>query len=432
MIDLLLSVSVQTSSPRLPSGWEFPCSIGFGLGIWFATAKQSLNREEKTVATNETIPGDCLPSDYEHYQAIGKKIISGFSSSERSQIVVAPSRCGKTTVMYFLLDEFFKVYPDMQCWVWQGKTIEPVHPTIPKHRHTLFQMGDEIDLTALESVFDIYKQRQAGDSNRVQVKLIINDWQSIKDGIQLNNTSLFKEVAAKIITIANNGAALNVSVVVDTQSANIEDWGLGSGSIRDNFDIYAVSRIEWVEDYPNGDVKALPKLIQNSDIVVNSNERKRLLSEFEFLKQGLEGNRINTSVLLSTIGNPRLGITPYFDRKTLVWENETIRNDEKIVSECETTSETGFSEFGETTETTPKQVLEGIAVDTPCFVSETEYTPLKLPKTTILAILQKMRNETRLGQTKIIKILWGASPGDNEAYRKAISEYQELTELTED
>ena len=121
------------------------------------------------------------------------------------------------------------------------------------------------------------------------------------------------------MTIANNGAFLGVSVVADTQSANIADWGLGSGSIRDNFDIYGVSRIEWVDGYPKGDIKALPKLINNKDILPSAKDREELTFIFEQLRASMELGLFNTSILLSTLGVCRLGITPTFERKYLTW-----------------------------------------------------------------------------------------------------------------
>ncbi|MEM7595791.1 MAG: hypothetical protein AAF383_30535, partial [Cyanobacteria bacterium P01_A01_bin.83] len=270
------------------------------------------------------------------YQKIGQEIIKGFAISERSQMIVAPSRCGKTTVMYFLLEEFFKRNPQMQCWVWQGKEIEPVHPKIKRSHHTLYQIGTK-DLVPVNAVYEIYEQRQQGDKDRTLVKLVITDWQSIKDGLQASNSELFKIATTKIMTIANNGAALGVTVTADTQSANIDDWGLGSGSLRDNFDIYAVSRLEWIDGYPKGDIKALPKLINNKDILPSTKDREELIKIFEQLRTSMEAGLFNTSILLSTLGVCRLGITPDFERKYLKWggydyeiTNNEITNNESM------------------------------------------------------------------------------------------------------
>ncbi len=44
----------------------------------------------------------------------------------------------------------------------------------------------------------------------------------------------------------------------------------------------------------------------------------------------------------------------------------------------------------------------------------------------ILEEIDRYRNEMKFSQTQIIRILWGAKPGDNDAYRNAVSEYKEL------
>jgi hypothetical protein len=44
----------------------------------------------------------------------------------------------------------------------------------------------------------------------------------------------------------------------------------------------------------------------------------------------------------------------------------------------------------------------------------------------LVAEIERLRNELKMNQTNIIKFLWGAKPGDNEAYRNAVSQYKEL------
>jgi hypothetical protein len=57
---------------------------------------------------------------------------------------------------------------------------------------------------------------------------------------------------------------------------------------------------------------------------------------------------------------------------------------------------------------------------------KTHFGRFAMPRNEILEEIKKMRNEMKLSQTEIIKILWCARPGENEAYRNAISEYKEL------
>ncbi|BAZ19124.1 hypothetical protein NIES4071_110090 (plasmid) [Calothrix sp. NIES-4071] len=441
MIDLALTILLTTSQPRnnqLPQGWEIPCAIGFGLGILFSRAQPQ--RTNSQASSSE--PDNILQSNSEEtfieaisktgelnldkFISAGRDIIKGFAVSDRSQLVVAPSRCGKTTIIYLMLEAFFKRHSDMQCYVWQGKGIQCVHPKIPRFNHTLFEESEEVNLTALNNVFKVYKARKIGDDlSRSLVKLVITDWQSIKDGVSITNPKLFQSIASRIRTIANNGAELGVTVVIDSQSANIDDLGLGSASLRDNFDIYAVSRLEYIEESVKGDIKALPKLIKNDDIVVNTKERDDLLNTFELLRQEL-GKSITSSIILTTVGMCRLGITPSFERKNLTWFSETAKNNFETAKQREIN---GFSDSEtqcKTSETTTQQTFEDNLDESNDFVSETLYTALKLPKNEALEVVSKLRN-AKHNQTQIIKLLWRASPGDNEPYKTALDEYKELT-----
>jgi predicted Zn-dependent protease with MMP-like domain len=137
----------------------------------------------------------------------------------------------------------------------------------------------------------------------------------------------------------------------------------------------------------------------------------------------MEKGLISSSVLLSTVGICQLGITPNFERKLLKWSEKS----ETVFSTSETPTKQGFSTLPKQVEVTAKQEAVNITGDIDDFVSEDVYTPAKLPKTAILGILQGMHTETRLGKVKILKILWGVSPGDSEKYRKAVSEYENLT-----
>lgn len=54
------------------------------------------------------------------------------------------------------------------------------------------------------------------------------------------------------------------------------------------------------------------------------------------------------------------------------------------------------------------------------------FTRFNLTREQVVAEIERLRNELKMNQTNIIKFLWGAKPGDNEAYRNAVSQYKEL------
>lgn len=57
---------------------------------------------------------------------------------------------------------------------------------------------------------------------------------------------------------------------------------------------------------------------------------------------------------------------------------------------------------------------------------ELRFTRFGLLRNEAIAEILRLRNEMNLNQTNIIRILWDARPGENEAYRNAVSEYKDL------
>jgi hypothetical protein len=277
---------------------------------------------------------DNLPREdkYEPFRQQGLSIIKQAGSPGKCKALIAPSRTGKTTVVYFMIEETIKLVGEenLTCYVWQGKGIEPVHPNIPRKNHNGFTLKN-FGLESLNLVWDEYETRQEllekGYRDFAPVLLIITDWQSIKDQLSSQDKETFKDVTAKIMTLANNGAALGTTVWLDTQSPNVNDWGLGSASIRDNFDIFAIARIgNDSNGQIIGDTKCITKVLQNDYLVPSESDRTKAVEQYNFLLEGMQNKKITTSVILSTAGVVRLGITPKFERKALQFENTVEAN----------------------------------------------------------------------------------------------------------
>ncbi|QBQ73584.1 hypothetical protein kac65v162_gp140 [Nodularia phage vB_NspS-kac65v162] len=269
---------------------------------------------------------------YEPYRQIGLQILQQAGTPGKCKAIVAPSRTGKTTVLYFMLEESYRVLGDnLTCYVWQGKGIEPIHPNIPRKNHSGFTLK-EFNFDALDAVWEEYELRQElleqGHRNFAPTLLIITDWQSIKDQISSFSPKEFKEIQAKLMTLINNGAALGTTIWLDSQSPSIDEWGLGSSSIRDNFDIFAIARIgKDKSGVPMGDTKCITKMVNNPYLVPGEKDRVRSLEQFGVLVDGMESGQIKTSVILSTAGIVRLGITPEFERKVLQFQTKQPASD---------------------------------------------------------------------------------------------------------
>ena len=282
------------------------------------------DRSQQQYTRTDNIPRE---DKYAPFRQAGLDIIKQAGSPGKSKALIAPSRTGKTTVVYFMLEETIKLVGEenLTCYVWQGKGVEPIHPTIPRKNHSGFSLKN-FGLNSLNSIWEEYELRQQlleqGYRDFAPVVLIITDWQSIKDQLNSQDKETFKEVSAKIMTLANNGAALGTTVWLDTQSPNINDWGLGSASIRDNFDIFAIARIGTDSNGQIiGDTKCVTKVLQNDYLVPSESDRTKSVEQYNFLLDGMQTKKITTSVILSTAGVVRLGITPMFERKALQFTN---------------------------------------------------------------------------------------------------------------
>ncbi len=272
---------------------------------------------------------DNIPREdkYAPFRQAGLDIIKQAGSPGKSKALIAPSRTGKTTVVYFMLEETIKLVGEenLTCYVWHGKGIEPVHPSVPRENHFKLD-SNSYGLESLDQVWAEYKLRgellEQGHRNFAPIILIITDWQSIKDELSDVDKKKFDTAKTRIRTLANNGAALGTTVWLDTQSAVVEDWGLGSSGIRDNFDIFALARIG-VDNggQPIGDTKCITKVISNNYLVPSERDRTKATEDYHFLLDGLDSGKIKSSIIMSTAGKVRLGITPMFERKALQFAN---------------------------------------------------------------------------------------------------------------
>ena len=104
---------------------------------------------------------------------------------------------------------------------------------------------------------------------------------------------------------------------------------MGDASIRDNFDIFALARIGTdANGQIIGDTKCITKVLKNNYLVPNERDRVTMTEQYNLLIDGMESGKIDTSVLLSTAGKVRLGITPKFERTSLQFAGVTAPTQE--------------------------------------------------------------------------------------------------------
>lgn len=274
---------------------------------------------------------------------MGQSIIRSMAGSIKSKVLVAPSRAGKTTVLYLYYDAMLSRYPNAEVFIIADKR-EMVHPKIPVANYafcdgTSFK-GDGLKM--LNKVYGIYQERaKLPESERDAlaqshpVRLALIDWLATWTTIKKDEPTADK-VNSQLIGLITKGASCGVCIDIDTHSATVEALGIDAAT-RESLDFVAIAYCKQSDkgdlDRISDGLGLLPKVISKALIVPDKGDRTRLGSEFTMLRDALLKGEFNSSIIFTTTGGNRIGITPQFERKTLgdlSLEHEEIEEQEPI------------------------------------------------------------------------------------------------------
>lgn len=306
------------------------------------------------VSGQQAIPSSTPVNSIEQAKVVGQSIIKSMAGSIKSKVLVAPSRAGKTTVLYLYYDAMFSRYPSAEVFVIADKR-EMVHPNIPTENYAFCDgasfKGDGLKM--LNKVYGIYQERaKLPESERDAlaqshpVRLTLVDWLSTWTTIRKDDPVADK-VNSQLIGLITKGAACGICVDIDTHSATVEALGIDAAT-RESLDFVAIAYCKQSDkgdlDRISDGLGLLPKVISKALIVPDKGDRNRLGSEFTKLRDALLASEFNSSIIFTTTGGNRIGITPQFERKTLgdlSLETEEVEEEEELVEidEDETTIE---------------------------------------------------------------------------------------------
>jgi hypothetical protein len=165
---------------------------------------------------------------------------------------------------------------------------------------------------------EVYEKLQARKSkpateetyrNR-SIKLILEDWfASHQCLVQKRNAQLGEDKASKMGSIATVGGQYNVGYFICTQTFNLASCGVANSNIRLNLALIAQGLVRTkINDEEQGYYGVIEQMLNNQKVIANKNNRDRLSSN---LKQLISVSMTEqTPVILSTIGNPILGLMP--------------------------------------------------------------------------------------------------------------------------
>ncbi|MBW4636432.1 MAG: hypothetical protein KME30_32520 [Iphinoe sp. HA4291-MV1] len=266
-------------------------------------------------------------SNIEQSKEIGQSIIKSMAASIKSKVLVAPSRAGKTTVLYLYYDAMFDRYPKAEVFVVADKR-EMVHPKVPVANYAFCDgasfKGDGLKM--LNKVYDVYQKRaKLPESERDAlaqkhpIRLALIDWLATWTTVR-KDESVANEVNSKLIGLITKGASCGVCVDIDTHSATVEALGIDAAT-RESLDFIAIAYCKQSDkgdlDRISDGLGLLPKVVSKALIVPDKSDRTRLGAEFTKLRDSLLKGEFNSSIIFTTTGGNRIGITPQFERKTL-------------------------------------------------------------------------------------------------------------------
>lgn len=295
------------------------------------------------VPPQQALPDGSSAGGIEQAKDMGQSIIKSMAGSIKSKVLVAPSRAGKTTVLYLYYDAMFNRYQNSEVLVVADKR-EMVHPNIPVANYafcdgTSFK-GD--GLRMLNKVYGIYQDRaKLPESERDAlaqshpIRLALIDWLATWTTVR-KDEPVANVVNSKLIGLITKGASCGVCVDIDTHSATVEALGIDAAT-RESLDFVAIAYCQQSDkgdlDRISDGLGLLPKVVGKALIVPDKGDRTRLGTEFSKLRDALLKGEFNSSIIFTTTGGNRIGITPHFERKSLgdlSLEHEEIEKTQEV------------------------------------------------------------------------------------------------------
>ena len=242
------------------------------------------------------------------------KVLNSLAAVNTSIFLAAPTRCGKTRTLHKWLDDLTFRFPQADIYV-IGQKYEQF-PGVASNRLTVF---DPLQIEqSMQFLDDVYEKLQARKSKPATeetyrdrpIKLILEDWFATYQCLmQKRNAQLWESVATKLGTIATVGGQYNVGYFICTQSFNIASSGVADSNIRLNLALLAQGLVRTTANgEEQGSYGVIEQMLNNSNVIANKAHRDLLSADLKALIPDSMSEQ--TPIILSTIGNPVLGLMP--------------------------------------------------------------------------------------------------------------------------
>jgi hypothetical protein len=345
------------------------------------------------------------------------KILNSLAGINTSIFLAAPTRCGKTHTLHKWLGDLTTRFFQADIYVISQKYEN--FPGVTRDRLMVFDpLLPEQSMEFLDAVYDKLLERKSKPATEETyrnrpIKLILEDWFATHQClVQKRNAQLWESVAAKLGMIATVGGQYNVGYFICTQSFNIASSGVADSNIRLNLALIAQGLVRTTKnDEEQGSYGVIEQMLNNSNVIASKETRDRLAADLKLLIPTSMTEQ--TPIILSTIGNPVLGLMPKIEVNKGTIEAVPIGNTPNTSESSGTpqnTPELEPEQPGSLAEhrTHLSEVLEQLLAGT---VEKAVFAPDSSLEHWEKMELAKLIIQQELGQERTIWLLWGVRRG---------------------
>ncbi|PSB40005.1 hypothetical protein C7B69_00500 [filamentous cyanobacterium Phorm 46] len=348
---------------------------------------------------------------------IAAKVLNSLAGINTSIFLAAPTRCGKTHTLHKWLGDLTTRFPQADIYVISQKYED--FPGVASNRLMVFDpMQVEQSMQFLDDVYEKLLARKSKPATEETyrnrpIKLILEDWFATHQCLaQKKNTAVWESVAAKLGMIATVGGQYNVGYFICTQSFNIASSGVADSNIRLNLALLAQGLVRTTGNgEEQGSYGVIEQMLNNPNVIASKESRDRLAADLKLLIEPSMTEQ--TPVILSTIGNPVLGLMPKIEVNKPSVDAVPIGNTPNISENSGTPKNTlepepeqpgSHAEHREHLSEMLEQLLSG-TVEKAVFAADSTLEHWEKMELAKLIIKQE------LGQERTIWLLWGVRRG---------------------
>jgi len=282
-----------------------------------SVANPSDKVESSTAAVIE--PAIKPNSNLEIARKTAAKVLNSLASINTSIFLAGPTRTGKTRTLHKWLRDTKTRFPEAEIYVIAQKYED--FPGVPRHRIAIFDpLFPEESMKFLDEVYDKLQSRKSKPATEETyrnrpIKLILEDWFATHQClVQKRNAQLWEDKASKLGSIATVGGQYNVGYFICTQTFNLASSGVADSNIRLNLALIAQGLVRTTSnDEEQGSYGVIEQLLNNQRVIASKETRDILAADLKRLIPVSMAEQ--TPIILSTIGNPVLGLMPQIEIK---------------------------------------------------------------------------------------------------------------------